>query len=85
MALNFENNGTVEIRIFRGTLNYETFVATLQMVVMWAEFVRRLSMDECINLSLKSFVHKAQVYGFREFIHYIQTKNIIENPNPTGE
>ena len=85
MALNFENRNTVEIRIFRGTLNYETFVATLQMVVMWAEFVKRLSMDECIGLNLKHFINKAHNLGYREFIHYIQTKNIIDNPTPTGE
>lgn len=32
MAVNLQNSHTVELRIFRGTLNIETFMATLQLV-----------------------------------------------------
>ena len=32
MAVNLENANTVEMRIFRGTLKYSTFIATLQFV-----------------------------------------------------
>ncbi len=85
MAVNFQNEATVEIRIFRGTLNYETFVATLQMVKMWAYFVKGLSMDGCINLSLRDFVARATSLGYTEFINYIRSRHIIDDPTPTGE
>lgn len=42
MAVNLMNDSTVEIRIFRGTLNINTFIATLQ-------FVQTL-IDKCIDL-----------------------------------
>ena len=32
VAVNLENCNTIEFRIFRGTLNYKTFVATLQLI-----------------------------------------------------
>lgn len=32
MALNLTNNGTIEFRLFRGTLDYVTFMATLELV-----------------------------------------------------
>ena len=32
VAVNLENYDTIEFRIFRGTLNYKTFIATLQLI-----------------------------------------------------
>lgn len=32
MALNLTNSKTIEMRLFRGTLNFDTFIATLQLV-----------------------------------------------------
>ena len=32
VAVNLENYNTIEFRIFRGTLNYKTFIATLQLI-----------------------------------------------------
>lgn len=45
MAVNLQNDYTVELRVFRGTLKIETFIATLQ-------FCKRL-VDICIKSSLQ--------------------------------
>jgi len=43
IAVNLENRHTVEIRVFRGTLNYKRFLATLQFVNALAGFVKEYS------------------------------------------
>jgi len=40
-AINFQNSTTDEIRIFKGTLRYETFIATLQFVHNLVLFCKR--------------------------------------------
>lgn len=45
MAVNLQNNHTVEIRMFRGTLNLETFFATLQLVHVLVEKAIELGCD----------------------------------------
>ena len=42
-ALNLQNKHTVEIRMFRGTLNLETFYATLQFVDVFARKCREIT------------------------------------------
>jgi hypothetical protein len=37
MVLNFQNPNTVEVRLFRGTLGYNTFIASLQLVKLFAD------------------------------------------------
>jgi len=81
MALNFEPQNTIEVRIFRGTLNYETFVATLQFVKMWAGFIKRTSYEDIVRLRLTNFVSEAERRGYREFVEYLKVRNIIEGEN----
>lgn len=78
MALNFEPSNTIEIRIFRGTLNYKTFVATLQLVNMWAKFVKETHYEQIVKLRLQNFVTAAEREGFREFLDYLKSRGIIE-------
>lgn len=80
-ALNFYNNNTIEIRIFRGTLNYTTFVATLQMAHMWAELVKKYSLNDITRVSFQHFYNLAQRYGFHEWIKYCTDRNILDNNN----
>ena len=78
MALNFFPEDTIEIRIFRGTLNYKAFVATLQFVNMWARFVKNNTIDGIINLRLQNFVNVATNNRYEEFLEYLKDRNIIE-------
>ena len=80
-ALNFKPEDTIEIRIFRGTLNYKTFIATLQFVQMWAKFVKNTSYESICNLRLQNFLRAAERERYQEFIDYLRERNIIEEPN----
>ncbi len=42
-AINFENRSTIEFRLFKGTLNFETFVATLEFCDAVSRFVKTVS------------------------------------------
>jgi hypothetical protein len=49
-AVNFNNHSTVEFRLFRGTLKYETLMATLEVVdclVRWAKQARAWDLLRC--------------------------------------
>lgn len=85
MALNFYPENTIEIRIFRGTLNYNTFKATLQFVDMWANFAKATSLNNIVRISLTHFVNAAQNKGYREFLGYLAERKIIEDGTKTGE
>ena len=83
MALNFQPGNTIEIRIFRGTLNYSTFVATLQFVELWSNFIKDNSYNVIHQLRLENFLRCAENRGYNEFISYLRDRNIIEG-TPTG-
>ena len=44
-ALNWQNSNTVEFRMFRGTLNPKTFIASIEFVGACAEFVKKYSTE----------------------------------------
>lgn len=66
MAVNLENTFTVELRIFRGTLRYKTFAATLQ-------FTDKLCHD-AINLSDEEF----QTMTWADFVNSIDDKSELK-------
>ena len=74
VAVNFNPDDTIEIRIFRGTLKYETFIATLELVRMWAFFVKTMPMDEICKLNLNSFKVLARDIGGTNFLNYVRDK-----------
>ena len=56
VAVNLENDATIEFRLFRGTLRYETFTAVLQLVDKICRTCIRLSDKELEGLSWSTFV-----------------------------
>lgn len=80
-ALNFYPRDTVELRIFRGTLNYPTFVATLQMAYMWAYLVKKFGLADVTRVSFQHFYNLAIRCGFNEWIKYCTDRNILDNNN----
>ncbi len=42
-AINFKNRNTIEFRLFKGTLNFETFMATLEFCDAVSRFVKTVS------------------------------------------
>ena len=78
MAVNLENSDTVEIRLFRGTLRYKTFIATLQLVQHICTLAIILSDEDFENMSWSKFVLSID-HDDKELIEYLKTRRLYVN------
>lgn len=76
IAVNIENYSTVEIRMFRGTLKYNTFIATLQMVNTIIDIAINLTDEEINHQSWSDFVSTIEE---TELIQYLKERNLYIN------
>jgi len=83
VAVNLENYNTIEFRIFRGTLNYKTFVATLQLVQQICNVAMYLTDKELEGLTWSNFVLNISS-DKPELIDYLKLKRLYVN-EPTKE
>ena len=81
-AINYQNFHTIEFRIFRGTLKYNTFVATLQFVQMFCEFVKTRSLEGLAMVRLHEFIKEAEDKNYKEFLTYLEERKITEETYP---
>ena len=88
-AINNENDNTIEFRLFRGTLKYNTFVATLQLVKFICEYVNTNDIKNCrrLNLSQCDFSNYPELvtYIAERDLPTIELENIPEYPYRTTE
>ena len=76
-AINLLNHATIEFRLFRGTLKYKTFIATLQLVEEICRNAKNLT-DDCIQaLSWQDFV--SSISGKLELIEYLKLRSLYVN------
>ena len=75
-AVNLTNEETVEIRIFRGTLKYNTLIATLQLVNAICDVAVLLSDQELQELSWHGFLDRIHE---PELIQYLKERNLYKN------
>ncbi len=75
-AVNLENTFTVELRIFRGTLRYKTFVATLQFVDKLCNDAIKLSDEEFQTMTWSDFVNSSK--DMPELTEYLKIRNLEE-------
>lgn len=78
VAVNLENAYTVEFRLFRGTLRYETFIATLQLVDEICKYAVKCSDDDMEHLSWADFAANIQPNKY-ELIEYLKSKRLYVN------
>lgn len=78
VAVNLENYNTIEFRIFKGTLCYKTFIATLQLIYEICRFAIQMSDKEMEKLSWSEFVVKIPS-NKAELIEYLKTKRLYVN------
>ena len=71
-AVNLQNEDTVEFRIFRGTLNYNTFLATLQFVYNLCHMVKSISVADLQKISFLSICNYNK---FPEMENYLKERN----------
>lgn len=72
-AVNLCNHSTVEIRIFRGTLKYSSFMAILQFCDLLYD-VAEMDLTEVISITWKDFIEMGGKY--EEFTTYVAERNL---------
>jgi hypothetical protein len=81
VAVNLENHNTIEFRIFRGTLNYATFVATLQLIDEICNCAINMSDKQMEGMSWCDFV--AGILPKKsELIEYLKSRRLYVNELP---
>lgn len=81
-CVNLQNRDTIEFRMFRGTLKYNTLIATLQLVDRVCEVALNLSDIELKELSWTSFVAGCHA---PELVQYLKERRLYVNEPVDGE
>ncbi len=69
-AVNMQNAETVELRLFRGTLKYLTFAATLQLVQLLVDIANKLDIEAVQSFTWPEFIHAGSKYAeLQEYLH----------------
>jgi len=79
VAVNLENYHTIEIRIFRGTLNFRTFIATLQLIEEICKLASYFDDKYLEKLSWSEFVKGIDKEKKPEIIEYLKAKQLYVN------
>ena len=83
VSLNLENKETIEFRIFRGTLKYNTLIATLELVNEICTVCAQLTEEEMQDLSWIEFVKR--ISNNAELVQYLKERSLYVNEPVTGE
>ena len=75
-CVNLQNRNTIEFRMFRGTLKYNTLIATLQLVDRVCEVAMNLSDIELKELSWTTFVSGCTA---PELVQYLKERRLYIN------
>ena len=78
VAVNLVNCETIEFRMFRGTLLYSTFAATIQLVDEICSMAVRFTDKEVEDMSWSDFVLKIPTEK-KELIDYLKSKRLYVN------
>lgn len=82
VAVNLENYNTIEFRLFRGTLRYKTFLATLQLVDEICYCAINMTDKEIEDMSWLDFVQRI-LPKKPELIEYLKEKRLYVNETVT--
>lgn len=82
VAVNLNNYHTIEFRLFRGTLKYNTFIATLQMINKICDVAISLSESEIDEMSWSEFVGEITE---KELIQYLKERKLYVNDEVNTE
>lgn len=78
-CVNITNYATIEFRIFRGTLKWNTLIATLQLVNEICNAAFSLSDEELAALSWCEFVEQLNTQKYPELITYLKERRLYVN------
>ena len=77
VAMNYAGYATIEFRFFRGTLKFQSFAASLQLVEMMCYAAKHFRKEQLCNVNLKWFKRFAKRRGYDEFNAYIAERGIM--------
>ena len=78
-CVNLTPSNTIEFRIFRGTLKYNTLIATLQLVETLCDVAFALSDDEVKAITWSEFVSNLYEDTVPELIQYLKERRLYVN------
>ena len=81
-CVNLQNDSTIKFRIFRGTLKYNTLIATLQLIERICDVAIFLSDEELKAMSWTTFVSGCQT---PELVQYLKERRLYVNEPVNGE
>ena len=81
-AVNLCNYATIEFRLFRGTLKYNTLVAALELVDAICDVAMNYSEEEISNMSWSEFVSSIEA---PELITYLKERRLYVNDETNTE
>lgn len=81
-AVNIENRETIEFRLFRGTLNRDTLVASLQLVNNICEFAKAHTTLEVLT---SNWLDVINLTPFKELTAYCTDRSLMTEPNTARE
>ena len=85
-AVNLKKEATVEFRMFKGTLKYETLIATIQLIDVIQRICKITSIDEMHNMTFVTINNVAKELGYTQLEHeMIKRKCNIVNRQDLGE
>ena len=76
-CVNIQNFSTIEFRLFRGTLKYNTFIATLQLINEICDVAVSLSDEEMTQLSWTDFLNRINKDSNKELFTYLEERNLL--------
>lgn len=81
LAVNLTPNNTVEIRIFRGTLNLNTFYATLQFTDNLIQYINTVGIAKIATVSWDDFIKNLiKIHPYGTLIQYLTRKRLYNPP-----
>ena len=84
-CVNLKNYATIEFRIFRGTLRYQTIIAALQLVDEICRAAISMSDEQMQNLSWSDFVSVLDKSACSELIEYLKMRRLYVNEPQNSE
>ncbi|MCD8158153.1 MAG: amidoligase family protein [Clostridiales bacterium] len=75
-TINLTHRETIEFRLYKGTLNYNTFIASLQMTNELCRIAVIYSDDEIVNLSWEDFIKGINHEKNAELMEYLKKRGL---------
>lgn len=74
-CLNLLHKNTIEFRIFKGTIKYETYIATLEFVKNIVDVCKKISLEEIQSVTFEDIIN---INETKYLLDYLKTRKLIK-------